>query len=121
MASAGQQFLASASLTLDQQGRIEWRHAPRLAHHSSHDLRALKDTVEPAQLLLAHVVDALTDTVGAVQREYGAGQGFAVIVLGLQGGDIGQEHIALDLDPQAIDARLVGPHELRQVEVFGVT
>ncbi|MNR48341.1 hypothetical protein D3C85_1675700 [compost metagenome] len=50
------------------------------------------------------MVDALTDPVGTVQGEYRAGQGVALVVLGLQRGDVGEEHIALDLDPQAVDS-----------------
>ncbi|MNZ49352.1 hypothetical protein D3C78_671180 [compost metagenome] len=42
-------------------------------------------------------------------------------MLGLQRRDIGEEHIALDLDPQAVDPRLVGAHQLRQVEILGIT
>ncbi|MNH11441.1 hypothetical protein D3C79_709550 [compost metagenome] len=42
-------------------------------------------------------------------------------MLGLQRRDVGQEHVALDLDPQAVDPRFVRPHQLRQVKVFGIT
>ncbi|MCY1422054.1 hypothetical protein D9M71_377230 [compost metagenome] len=113
MTGTGQQLFAGAGFTLDQQRCIQRRHAPRLAHHRRHDPRALEDTVETAQLLLAHVIDAFADTVSAVQGQYRAGQRLAVIVLGLQRCDIGQEHIAFDSDAQAVDARLVGPHQLR--------
>ncbi|MNF61518.1 hypothetical protein D3C84_431630 [compost metagenome] len=67
------------------------------------------------------MVDALTDPVGAVQGEYRAGQGVALVVFGLQRSDVGEEHIALDLDPQAVDPRLVGAHQFRQIEILGVT
>ncbi|MCY1175070.1 hypothetical protein D9M73_152920 [compost metagenome] len=120
VAGAGEQFLAGAGLALDQQRRIQGRHAAGLAHHGGHHPGALEDTVEATQLVLAHVVDALTHAVGAVQREHGAGQGFAFVMFRLQRRDVGEEGIVLDLDPQAVDARLVGPHQLRQVEIFGV-
>ena len=42
-------------------------------------------------------------------------------MLELQRRDIRQVHQTLDLDPQAIDARLVGPHQLWQVKIFGIT
>ncbi len=121
MTGAGQQFLASAGFALDQQRRIEGRHAPRLANHSSHDLRALKDAVEATQLLLAHMVDALADPIRAVQRQHGPGHGFAVVMFRLQRCDVGKKHIAAHLDPQAIDPRLAGAYQLWQVEIFGVT
>ncbi|MNN52212.1 hypothetical protein D3C81_1668960 [compost metagenome] len=38
----------------------------------------------------------------------------------MQRGDVGEEHIALHLHPQAVDPRLVGAHQFRQVEVFDV-
>ncbi|MCY1360045.1 hypothetical protein D9M69_466530 [compost metagenome] len=120
MAGAGQQFLAGTGLALDQQRRIQGRHAAGLAHHGGHHPGALEDTVEATQLVLAHVVDALTHAVGAVQREHGAGQGFAFVMFRLQRRDVGEEGIVLDLDPQAVDARLVGPHQLRQVEVLDI-
>ncbi len=93
---------------------------PVSPHHCGHYPRALEDAVETTQLLFTYVVDALADAVGAVQREHGAGERFAVVVLGLQRGDVGQEYIAFDLDPQAVDARLIGPHQFRQVEIFDV-
>ncbi|MNQ86224.1 hypothetical protein D3C85_1014120 [compost metagenome] len=120
MAGAGEQFLAGAGFALDQQGRIQGRHAPRLAHHGGHHPRALEDAVEATQLVFAHVVDAFADAVGTVQGKHGTGQGFAFVVLGLQRRDIGEEGVALDLDAQAIDPRLVGAHQLRQVEVFHI-
>ena len=118
---ARQQFLAGAGFTLDQQRRIQRRHAPRLLDHRRHHLGALEDRVEAAQLLLAHVVDALADPIGAVQGQHSASQRLAVVVLVLQRGDIGEEHVALDLHPQPIDPRLVGAHQLGQVEVLGIT
>jgi hypothetical protein len=120
VAGTGQELLAGAGLALDQQRRVQRRHAPRLLDHRGHHLRALEDAVEAAQLLLAHVVDALADPVGAVQGQHRAGQRLAVVVLVLQRGDIGEEHVALDLHPQAVDPRLVGAHQLGQVEVLGV-
>ena len=121
VAGARQQFLAGAGLALDQQRRIQRRHAPRLAHHRGHHPGTLEDAVEAAQFLLAHMVDAFADAVGAVQGEYRAGQGIALVMFGLQRSDVGEEHIALDLDPQAVDSRLVGAHQFRQVEILGVT
>lgn len=120
MTGARQQLLASAGLAFDQQRRIEWRHAPRLAHHRGHHFRALEDAVEAAQLLLAHLIDAFADPIGAMQGQHRAGQRLAVVVFGLQRGDVGEEHVALDLHPQAVDPRLVGAHQLGQVEVLGV-
>jgi len=117
---ARQQFLAGAGLALDQQRRIQRCHAPRLAHHRGHHFRALEDAVEAAQLLLAHLVDAFTDPVGAMQGQHRAGQRLAVVVFGLQRGDVGEEHIALDFHPQPVDPRLVGAHQFGQVEVLGV-
>ncbi|MNZ73217.1 hypothetical protein D3C78_916260 [compost metagenome] len=80
----------------------------------------MEDAVEATQFLLAHVVDALAHPVGAVQRQYRTGHGFAVVVLRLQRRDVGQEHIPLDLDPQPVDPRLVGAHQFRQIEILGV-
>ncbi|MCY1294416.1 hypothetical protein D9M70_437080 [compost metagenome] len=120
MAGAGEQLLASAGFALDQQRRVQGRHAPCLAHHGGHHPRALEDAVEATQLVLAHVVDALADAVGAVQGEHGAGQGFAFVMLGLQWRDIGEEGVALDLDAQAVDPRLVRAHQFGQVEILHV-
>ncbi|MNQ73785.1 hypothetical protein D3C85_885280 [compost metagenome] len=60
------------------------------------------------------------DAVGALQGEHRAGQRLALLALALQRGDVGEVHVALDLDPQAVDPRLVGAHQRRQVEVLGV-
>ncbi|MNQ70262.1 hypothetical protein D3C85_848940 [compost metagenome] len=118
---ARQQLLAGTGFTFDQQRRIQGRHAPCLTDHRRHDPGALENAVEATQFLLAHVVDTLADPVRPMQGQHRAGHGFAVVMLRLQGGDIGQEHVALDLDPQAIDPRLVGAHQFRQIEVLGVT
>ncbi|MNH04333.1 hypothetical protein D3C79_636250 [compost metagenome] len=120
MAGAGQQFLAGTRFALDQQRCIQRRHAPCFADHGRHHPGTLEDAVETAQFLLAHVVDTFTDTVGPVQGQHRASQRFAVVMLGLQRRDVGQKHVALDLDPQAIDPRLVGAHQLGQVEVFDI-
>src|SRR5690606_31353398 len=53
VAGTCQQLLAGAGLALDQQRRIQWRHAPRFPDHRRHHPRALEDRVEAAQLLLA--------------------------------------------------------------------
>ena len=81
----------------------------------------MEDTVETAQLLLAHVVDLLAYTVGTVQRQYRPRHGLTVIAVQLQRRDVCQKHVPFDFDPHAVDARFVGPHQLRQVKVFGVT
>ena len=121
MTGSCQQFLAGPGLALDQQRRVQRCHAPGLADHRSHDFRTLENTVEAAQFLLAHVVDALADLVGAMQGQHRAGHRLAVIVLRLQRRDIRQENVTLDLDPQAIDPRLVRAHQLRQVEIRRIT
>ena len=120
MTGARQQLLAGAGLAFDQQRRIQRCRAPRLAHHCGHHFRALEDAVEAAQLLFAYLVDAFTHPVGAMQGQHRAGQRLAVVVFGLQRGDVGEEHVALDLHPQAVDPRLVGAHQFGQVEVLGV-
>ncbi|MNP15066.1 hypothetical protein D3C76_1074070 [compost metagenome] len=56
-----------------------------------------------------------------MQGQHRPGHGFAVVMLRLQGRDVGQEHIALDLDPQSVDPRFVGAHQLRQIEILGIT
>src|SRR3990167_315818 len=120
VAGAGQQLLTGAGFALDQQRRIQGCHTPRLAYHGGHHLGALEYRIETAQFLLAHVVDALAHPIRPVQGQHRAGQGVALVMLGLQRRDIGEKHITLDLDTQAVDPRLVGAHQLGQVEVLGV-
>ncbi len=120
MTGTRQKLLAGAGLALDQQRRIQRRHAPRLTHHRGHHFRALEDAVEAAQLLLAHLIDTFANPIRPMQGQHRASQRLAVVVFGLQRGDVGEEHVALDLHPQTVDPRLVGAHQLGQVEVLGV-
>lgn len=117
---ARQQLLAGAGLALDQQRRVQRRHAPRLADHRGHYPRTLEDTVEATQLLLAHMVDALADAIRAMQGQHRSSQRLALVVLGLQRRDVGEEHVALHLHPQPVDPRLVGAHQFGQVEVLHI-
>ena len=121
MAGAGQQLLAGAGLALDQQWCIQRRHTPRFAHHGGHHLGALEDRIEAAQLLLAYVIDAFAHTIRAVQGQHRAGHGITLFMLGLQRRDIGEKYIALHFHPQAVDPRLVGAHQLGQIEILGIT
>ena len=121
VAGPRQQLLAGAGLTLDQERRIQRCHAASLLDHRRQLTARLEYRFEATHLGALDLIDTRAQAVCTMQGDHGARQRGDILVLGMQWRDIGEEGLLPHPQAQAIDAGIVAPDQLRQVDILDVT